>query len=130
MLEERIGSRRALQIFSILEACRARGIPVVLSSVPDLGLLLRSKAGGPQNWHQKELALLARRFGADYFDGYEAFADVAADRLAEDYWLRGDGHWNSRGSDHYAEQLFRFLTARLGSMAEARSSPRGARSTR
>ncbi|MCP3982080.1 MAG: hypothetical protein GY716_22470 [bacterium] len=114
-LTRRYGPGAARQLAQVLDHCNQHGKPVILAAVPHKETLLAGLQHGDrarENFHQRELRLVAAAFGIEYFDGYAAFSDVTPRRINDELWLQNDGHWNENGSDRFAAALHDFLRDR------------------
>lgn len=107
-LRSTLGDARARKLVEILDHCRRRNVPVILATVPSRPAIAIRKAGGPIPEDRQELARIAAAFGTHFFDGYEAFVEVPAERLP-DHFLPGDDHWNQQGSDRFARAFAAWL---------------------
>lgn len=100
-LTARIGAPRTEMLAEILDHCRAHGVPVIIASVPDVGLLIMRNATGINRHDQLELKQVADAFGTGYFDGYDPYLGLSRESI-EELWMLDDPHWNERGAARFA----------------------------
>jgi hypothetical protein len=87
----------------MVDTCKRLNKRVILTSVPGK-LACFSYKPGANLVHQQECRLISDSLGIEYFDGYEVFAPIP-EKERPAYWLKHDGHWNSKGSDLYGEKI-------------------------
>jgi hypothetical protein len=104
------------RMFEILDHAKKAGVPVLLATIPsNAGAVEFSGSGGRgKNEFQRELESLAALYGFEYFDGYSVFKDVPPQKIMDDLWLKGDGHWNPAGSDRFADWMASFIRTAWG----------------
>lgn len=96
------GDQRLGMLREMTDACHKRGARVMYYAMPRrTALLLHQKRGKPLR-QQACAQALARTLGADYFDGYSAFAGVSARDVVDLCWLKHDGHWALPGATLFA----------------------------
>ena len=98
-----------IKLYKIVQLCKQKNIPVILSAIPNRDVLLKRKTTGKDSQHQNEYHQLSKILKIHYFDGYRVFDSIKPDDITNKYWLKYDGHWNLLGSGHYANQLSPYL---------------------
>jgi hypothetical protein len=105
-LKKKMGKRKWQALESLITYCQSHQKSVILTTVP-ARQLLKEKRSTP-NFHQTDVDLISQHFKLPTFDGYAVFEGLS-DQQIDSLWLPLDGHWNQKGSNRYAEQLFRYL---------------------
>lgn len=87
----------------ISDTCHQMKIRVILCSIPlKTGALAYTE--GMNYPHQQECKLFSEKMKMEYFDGYEIFKNIPKNER-KNYWFVHDGHWNSKGSDLFANSI-------------------------
>ena len=112
------GERRLAMLARMTDECRKRGAPVIYYSMPRRDALLLWQEHRATLRQQACAAALARQFGMEYFDGYEAFRDVPAEEIVDLHWLKHDGHWAMPAASLFALRMAGWI-ARTGIVRQA-----------
>ena len=91
--------RQAL-IDDIHEYLEYHQLPVVVIHIPNRDGLI-DPASEPE-WYFGETHGFACEIDAELIDGREAFVGLTPDEIRA-LWFTHDGHWNQKGSDHFAQ---------------------------
>jgi hypothetical protein len=105
-LKKKMGERKWQALESLITYCQSHQKSVILATVP-ARQLLKEKRSTP-NFHQTDVDIISQHFKLPTFDGYAVFEGLS-DQQIDSLWLPLDGHWNQKGSNRYAEQLFSYL---------------------
>lgn len=88
-----------------VELCKAHGIQVLLTAVPHYEQFALGENGEPL-WSSRphiELEQLAKSLEIPYLNAFEALKSTIRGTEQEEYYLRGDMHFNPRGYKVWAE---------------------------
>ena len=101
------GEKRVKMLAEIIETCKKRKIPVILSSVPSWEEIIESKYHRP--FFDIEIEGIAKHFGIYYHNGYKAFQGHYKKReLFKNYYTL-DAHWTQMGSNTYAKDIANYI---------------------
>jgi len=107
---ERYGKTYAQSFFSILDECRRRGLPVVLTAVPGRDEFLNWRRYGAKPEDAQYLQRIAEREQIGFFDAYAAFPSGDETATVKKYWLKYDAHWNDEGAALFGRAFATYLS--------------------
>ncbi|MFQ5698097.1 MAG: hypothetical protein ACE5IL_07415 [Myxococcota bacterium] len=102
---------RAPLVEDLRAALRRREVPVWVVEIPSRERLLGEPVDASLS---REIRAFARRLGATWLDGAEAFSGISRAEVSREY-LPHEGHWAQAGSDRFAA----YLAPRLGVVLDA-----------
>ena len=105
--QKKYGAEKTDPLMDLLEQCNKQGKEIILAAVPEEAGLQLTKQN-IRTIPASEMQYLCRKFGTKFVDGYQLLSEEG---LPEDYFLPNDGHWNQKGSDYFAEGMYRILSA-------------------
>jgi hypothetical protein len=105
-LKKKMGKRKWQALESLITYCQSHQKSVILATVPARQLLKEKRPTA--NFHQTDVAFVAQHFNLPTFDGYAVYEGLS-DQQIDSLWLPLDGHWNQKGSNLFADELYDFL---------------------
>jgi hypothetical protein len=103
----------------LAQTCKHKGWPVYVVRIPSREDAMNRT---PPSGVVREFA---RLFDAELIDGVDAFREIPPEKIAQEYWLPRDGHWNQQGSDAFA----RMMWERIRKLLPEKPAPTPPRST-
>lgn len=102
------GKERLWKLQNIVDPCRKKKIPVIVSALPARDSLKRR--GKWKSVHDEAVPWkLAITLGAYFHDGYAPFARAGGEAASKAYFFKYDDHWNQAGADKYASDIASFI---------------------
>lgn len=103
--KNKYGTEKTALLMELLKQCKSQGKEIILSAVPDQAGLKLTKQN-IRTIPASEMQYLSRKIGTGYLDGYQLLSEEGD---PDSYFLPMDGHWNQKGSDYFAEGMYRIL---------------------
>ncbi len=99
------------RMWEILNYCRENSIDVIISSPPEIEMLLHQTRSleKVKNNDQLELEAISKYSGFPYVDGYQMYYSVPEEELKTKHWIPLDRHWQKPGADLFAEKIAEYI---------------------
>ncbi len=102
--DELFGKQNMNRVAEMMDYCVKNKKSIRLISIPSYNVVARDPKHYHNNIYNKHLKLLAKQYGASFYDGYQLYDSIPI-AARENYILYGDSHWNRKGIDLFLTML-------------------------